>query len=112
MKRRVLKKRMKYVLDSALPTTFKLSAMHELIKAAQKSSWFQFKDLPYVRFDRFSTSDYKNYVSVSEHECVDKVGFSSWRSAMIWICKQAKRIGEYEVPWCTQSRTIIKIKGV
>ena len=40
MKRRVLKKQMRRVLDSALPTMFKLSAMHELIKASQKSSWF------------------------------------------------------------------------
>lgn len=52
MKRRVLKKQMRRVLDSALPTMFKLSAMHEFIKASQKSSWFQFSDLPYVRFDR------------------------------------------------------------
>lgn len=28
---------------------------------------------------------------------IDETSFSSWRSAMIWICKQAKRVGEYEV---------------
>ena len=97
MKRRVLKKQMRRVLDSALPTMFKLSAMHELIKASQKSSWFQFKDFPYVRFDRFSTTLHKGVITVSEHDKVDETGFSSWCQALTWVCKQAKRVGEYEV---------------
>lgn len=97
MKRRVLKKQMRRVLSSELPVMFKLSAMHELIKASQKSSWFQFKDLPYVRFDRFSTTLHKGVITVSEHDKVDETGFSSWCQALAWVCKQAKRVGEYEV---------------
>ena len=98
MKRRVLKKKMKRILNSNLPTTFKLSAEHSLItKQPVKSSWFQFKDFPYVRFDRYSTTVHKNSVIVNEDDCLNELGFSSWRSAMIWICKQAKRVGEYEV---------------
>ena len=34
-KRSMIKEQMKRVLNSALPTTFKLSAMHELIKVSQ-----------------------------------------------------------------------------
>ena len=64
MKRRVVKKQMRRILNSELPVMFKLSAMHELIKASQKSSWFQFRDLPYVLFDRFSTSLHKGAVTV------------------------------------------------
>lgn len=97
MKRRVLKKQMKRVLGSALPTMFKLYAMHELIKASQKSSWFQFSEFPYVRFDRFSTTLHKGVITVAEHDAVDETGFSSWHQALTWICKQAKRVGEYEV---------------
>lgn len=97
MKRRVLKKQMKRVLNGELPVMFKLSAMHELIKASQKSSWFQFIDYPYVRFERFSTTLHKDCVTVNEDDCLNELGFCSWRSAMIWICKQAKRVGEYEV---------------
>ena len=97
MKRRVLKKQMRRVLNSELPIMFKLSAMHELIKTSQKSSWFQFKDLPYVRFDRFSTTLHKGVITVSEHDKVDEIGFSSWRQALTWVCQQAKRVGEYEV---------------
>ena len=98
MKRRVLKKKMRRVLNSELPVMFKLSAMNHLIKSSPMSSWFQFKDYPYVRFERFSTSDlHKNVVTVSEHDNVDEIGFSSWCQALTWICKQAKRISEYEV---------------
>jgi hypothetical protein len=97
MKSRVLKKQMKRILNSELPTMFKLSAMHNLIKLSQKSSWFQFRDFPYVRFDRFSTSLHRGVVTVSEHDCIDEIGFSSWHKALTWICKQAKRISEYEV---------------
>lgn len=97
MKHRVVKKRMKRILNSELPTTFKLSAMHELISLSQKSSWFQFKDYPYVRFERFSTTLHKDCVTVSEHDRVDEIGFCNWRQALTWICKQAKRVSEYEV---------------
>lgn len=97
MKRRVLKKKMKRLINSELPTTFKLSAMKELIKLSQRSSWFQFRDYPYVRFERFSTSLNKCYVTVSENDCVDVIGFSSWYKGLAWICKQAKRVGECEV---------------
>ena len=97
MKRRVLKKQMKRILNSELPVMFKLSAMHELIKASQRSSWFQFKDYPYVRFERFSTTLHKGVITVSEHDKVDETGFSLWRQALTWVCKQAKRVGEYEV---------------
>lgn len=97
MKRRVLKKQMKHILNSELPTMFKLSAMHELIKVSQKSSWFQFKDYPYVRYNRFSTSLHKGAITVSENDRVDELNFSNWHQAMAWICKQAKRVGEYEV---------------
>ena len=97
MKKRVLRKQMKRVLNSALPTTFKLSAINELIKVSQKSSWFQFRDLPYIRFDRFSTTLHKGVITVAEHDRVDETCFSSWHQAMTWICKQAKRVGEYEV---------------
>lgn len=97
MKRRVLKKRMRRILDSELPTMFKLSAMTEMIKVSSKSSWFQFNDYPYVRFERFSTSLHEGYVTVSEDDRIDKIGFSSWHKALTWICKQAKRISEYEV---------------
>lgn len=97
MKRRVAKKNMRRILNSELPVMFKLSAMHELIKASQKSSWFQFKDLPCVRFDRYSTTLHKGVVTVLEHDRIDEMGFSSWNKAMIWICKQAKRVSEYGV---------------
>lgn len=98
MKRRVLKKKMRRVLNSALPTTFKLSAMHELIKISEKSSWFQLKDLPYVRFERFSTTLHKGCVTVSEYDRVDEIGFNLWHQAMTWICKQAKVSGsEYVI---------------
>ena len=69
--------------------------MHELIKASQRSSWFQFKDYPYVRLERISTSLHKGYVTVSEHDNVDEVSFSNWHQAMTWICKRAKCISEY-----------------
>ena len=39
----------------------------------------------------------KGIVTVSEYGCVDKIHFSSWYQAMCWICKQAKRVSEYEV---------------
>lgn len=97
MKRKVLKKQMKRILNSELPTMFKLSAMHNLIKLSQRSSWFQFRDFPYIRFSRFSTSLHRVMVTVSEHDCTDEIGFSSWNKALTWICKQAKRISEYEV---------------
>jgi len=97
MKRRVVKKRMRRVLNSELPTTFKLSATIKLIKTSQRSSWFQFTDYPYVRFERFSTSLNKGKVIVSEYDCIDEIGFSNWHQALTWICKQAKRVGEYEV---------------
>lgn len=97
MKRRVIKKQMKQIFDRELPVMVKLSAIHELIKISQKSSWFQFKDYPYVRFERFSTSLHKGAVTVSEYDRIDEISFSSWDKAMIWICKQAKRVGDYEV---------------
>lgn len=97
MKRRVLKKQMRRVLDSALPTMFKYLATLKLIKESPKSSWFKFKDLPYVRFKRFSTTLHKGVITVSEHDQVNETGFSSWRKALIWVCKQAKRVSEYEV---------------
>ena len=53
MKRRVLKKKIRRTLNEELPATFKLSVMQELIKLSQRSSWFQIKDYPYVRFERF-----------------------------------------------------------
>ena len=34
---------------------------------------------------------------MSEHDKVDETGFSSWCQALTWVCKQAKRVGEYEV---------------
>lgn len=87
MKRRALKKKMRRILNSELPTTFKLSAIHELISLSQKSSWFQFKDYPYVRFNRFSTPFYKGCITVSEHDSVCEIGFSNWYQALTWICK-------------------------
>ena len=94
MKRRVLKKRMRRILNSELPTMFKLSAMHELIKASPKSGLFSFKN--YIT--RFSTSLHKGHVTVSEHGCIDEIGFSSWHKAMLWLCKQAKlRRSEYVI---------------
>ena len=78
MKRRVLKKIVERILNSNLPTTFKLSAEHFLItKQPVKSSWFQFKDYPYVRLNRFSTSLHKGCITVSEHNCIDEIGFSN-----------------------------------
>ena len=98
MKRRALKKQMNRLLTSEeLQTTLKLSAMQELIKLSKRSSWFQFKNYPYVRFERLLTSSHKRYVTVSENDCIDEISFSSWYKAMIWICKQAERIGECEV---------------
>lgn len=97
MKRRVLKKQMNRLLNSELLTRLKLVTMQELIKLSQRSGWFQFKDYPYVRFERFSTSSNKGYVTVLERDCVDDISFSSWHKAMIWVCKQAKRVGECEV---------------
>ena len=97
MKRRVLKKQMNRLINSELPTTFKLSAMKDLIKLSQRSSWFQFRDYPYVRFERLSASLCKGYVTVLEHDCVDGIGFSSWYKGLSWICKQGKRVSEYEV---------------
>ena len=97
MKRRVLKKNMRRILNGELPTTLKLSAMQELIKLSQRSRWFQFKDYPYVRFERFSTSFHRGYVTVQDNDCIDEIGFSSWHKAMIWICKQCKCVNECEV---------------
>lgn len=97
MKRRVLKKNMRRILNEELPVIIKLSAMQELIRLSQMSSWFQIKDYPYVRFERFSTSLNKGYVTVSEHDCIGGVGFCSWYKGLAWICKQAKRVGECEV---------------
>lgn len=97
MKRRALKKKMRRIINGELPVMIKLSAMQELIKLSQRSSWFQIKDYPYVRFERLSTSLNKDYVIVLENDCIDGIGFSSWNKAMIWICKQAKRVGECEV---------------
>lgn len=97
MKRRVLKKQMKRILNSSFPAMIKLSALNALMKVSQKSSWIQFDDLPYVRFDRISTTSHKGIVTVSEDDRVDEIRFNSWRHAMKWICQQAKRIGEYDV---------------
>lgn len=97
MKRRALKKKMKRILNKEFPVIIKLSAMKELITLSQRSSWFQFKNYPYVRFERLSTSLHKGYVTVSESDCIDEIGFSSWRKAMIWVCKQCKRVDEHEV---------------
>ena len=97
MKRRALKKKMKRILNKEFPVMIKLSAMKELITLSQRSSWFQFKNYPYVRFERLSTSLHKGYVTVSENDCIDEIGFSSWRKAMIWVCKQCKRVDEHEV---------------
>lgn len=97
MKRRVVKKQMRRIINKEFPVMFKLSAMHELIKVSQRSSWFQFTDYPYVRFERFSTSLHKGAVTASEHDRIDEISFSSWHKALTWICKQAKRISEYEV---------------
>lgn len=93
MKRRVVKKRMRRILNSELPTMFKWLATAKLIKTSQRSSWFQFKDFPYVRFERFSTSLHRDIVTVSERDCVNEIGFSNWHQALTWICKQAKRVG-------------------
>lgn len=97
MKRRVLIKLLKRALRRNLPTIFKQSAIRALINISPMHSWFQFNDCPYVIFERFSTSLHKGVVSVSEYDCVDKIHFSSWYHAMIWICKQAKHVSEYEV---------------
>lgn len=97
MKRRVLKKKMRRILNEELPVMIKLSAMQELIKLSQRSSWFQIKDYPYVRFERFSTSLHKGYVTVSEYDCIGGVSFGSWYKGLSWICKQAKRVDECEV---------------
>ena len=97
MKRRVLKKKMKRILNEELPAMIKLSVMQELIKLSQRSSWFQFKDYPYLRFERFSTSSNKGYVTVLERDCVDGICFVSWYKGLSWICKQAKRVSECEV---------------
>ena len=97
MKRRVLKKKMKRILNGELSAMIKLSVMQELIKLSQRSSWFQFEDYPYVRFERFSTSSNKGYVTVLERDCVDGICFVSWYKGLAWICKQAKRVGECEV---------------
>ena len=97
MKRRALKKKMKRILNEELSAMIKLSVIQELIKLSQRSSWFQFEDYPYVRFERLSASLHKGYVTVSENDCIDEIGFSSWRKAMIWICKQGKRVDEQEV---------------
>lgn len=97
MKRRVLKKKMRRILNSELPVMFKLSAMNHLIKSSPKSSCFQFKDYPNVKYERFSTSLHKGAVTASEHDRIDEIGFSSWHKAMTWICKQAKRVSDYEV---------------
>ncbi len=92
MKRRVLKKQMRRILNSELPVMFKLSAMNHLIKSSPKSSLFQFKDCPNVKFERFSTSLHKGYVTVSEHSRVGDTGFSTWHSATTWIYNQVKNI--------------------
>ena len=83
--------------NEELQTTFKLSAMKKLINISHRSSWFQFKDYPYVRFERLSTSLHKGYVTVQDNDCIDEISFSSWSKAMIWICKQCKRVDECEV---------------
>jgi hypothetical protein len=96
MKRRIVKKQMKRILNSESPTMFKLSAMRELIKASPKSGLYPFKK----NITRFWTSlqKHKGVVTVSEHDLIDEIGFSSWRKAITWICKQAKTCGsEYEI---------------
>ena len=96
MKRRVLKKQMRRIINSELPVMFKLSAMHEMINVSSKSGIFQFKGYTFNKFNgilmftRFSTSLHKGYVTVSEHDCIEEIGFSSWHKALNWICKQAK----------------------
>lgn len=96
MKRRVVKKKMRRILNSELPTMFKLSAMTELIKASSKSGSIKFKKYIFnkftkiIMFARFSTSSHKDVVTVSEHDRVDEISFSSWHKAMNWICKQAE----------------------
>lgn len=96
MKRRILKKHMNQILDSNLPTVLKLSAMHSLMECVRKYDVFLHNNL-LLEYKRFSTTLHKGIVTVSEHERVDEVSFSSWYKAMVWICKQAKTDTEYVV---------------
>ena len=77
MKRRVLKKQMRRILNKEFPVMFKLSAMTRLIKSSPKSSLFKLNACPNVKFERFSTSLHKGYVTVSEHNRIDEIGFST-----------------------------------
>lgn len=96
MKRRVVKKKMKRILNGELPVMFKLSAMTELIKVSSKTGSIQFRNYIFskftriIMFTRFSTSLHKDVVTVSEHDRIDEIGFSSWCKAMNWICKQVE----------------------
>lgn len=92
MKNRVLNKQMRRILSSELPVTFKLSAMNRLIKSSPKFSLFQLNDYPNVKLDRFSTSLHKGVITVSEHDRVGDIGFSTWHSAMTWVCNQIRNI--------------------
>lgn len=96
MKRRIVKKQMRQIINSELPTMFKLSAMRELIKASPKSGLYPFKK--YITRFWTSLQKHKGVVTVSEQDRIDEIGFSSWRKAITWICKQAKACGsEYEI---------------
>lgn len=97
MKRRIVKKQMRRILNSDLPVMFKLSAMNRLVKSSPKSSLFQLNDCPNVKFERFSTSLHKGYVTVSEHNRIDEIGFSTWHSATTWVFNQVKNISNGKI---------------
>lgn len=96
MKRRVVKKQMRRLLNSELPSMFRYPVMLILIMSSSKYGLYQFKPYTYKKstrllmITRFSTSLHKGCVTVSEHGRIDEIGFSSWHKALTWICKQAQ----------------------
>ena len=96
MKRGVVKKKMRRILNRELPTMIKISSIHVLVKVSSKSSLFKPSGYPCVRVERFSTSLHKGVVTVSKNCCVDEIAFSTWHSALTWICKQTKCADDYD----------------
>lgn len=97
MKQRILKKRAHRILNSYLPTTFKLSAIHALItKVYNKKKTFTYNNVS-ISYSKTCTTNHIGIITVNEYDGIYEIGFSSFKSAMIWICKYGKHDCEYRV---------------
>lgn len=95
MKQRILKKTAHHILNSGLPTTFKLSAIHALItKTYNKKKTFTYNNVS-ISYSKICTTNHYGIITINECDCVNEIGFSSFKSALIWLCKYGKRDCEY-----------------